>query len=47
MQVAPARLHEPIEMPAPALSTAWYSVLGIPVAIISDEPDALLRVDET
>jgi hypothetical protein len=47
MQVAPARLHDPIEMPAPALSTAWYSVLGIPVAIISDEPDALLRVDET
>jgi hypothetical protein len=25
----------------------WYSVLGIPIAITSDEPDALLRVDET
>jgi hypothetical protein len=25
----------------------WYLVLGIPVAITSDEPDALLRVGET
>jgi hypothetical protein len=47
MQVAPARLHDPIEMPAPTLLTAWYSVLGIPVAIMSDEPEVLLRVDET
>jgi hypothetical protein len=47
MQVAPARLHDPSEIQAPALSTAWYSVLGIPVAIMSNEPDALLRVDET
>jgi hypothetical protein len=34
-------------MPTPAPPTAWYSVLGIPVAVTSDEPDALLRVDET
>jgi hypothetical protein len=47
MQVAPARLQQHIEVPTPALSTAWYSVLGIPIAIASDEPDALLRVDET
>jgi hypothetical protein len=45
MQAAPARLHNPIEMPAP--QTAWYSVLGIPVAVTSGEPAALRHVDET
>jgi hypothetical protein len=47
MQAAPARLHNPITISTPAPPTAWYSVLGIPIAVTSDEPDALLRVDET
>jgi hypothetical protein len=47
MPGAPARLHDPIAIPASAPPTAWYSVLGISVAVSSDEPDALLRVDET
>src|SRR5689334_13113125 len=47
MQVAPARLHDPIEMPTPAPPTVWYSVLGIPVAVTSDEPIALRHIDET
>jgi hypothetical protein len=47
MQVTPARLRDPITISASAPPTAWYSVLGIPVAVTSDEPDALLRVDET
>jgi hypothetical protein len=47
MQAAPARLHDPVSISTPAPPTAWYSVLGIPVAITSDEPDVLLRVDES
>src|SRR5262245_55168277 len=47
MQAAPARLHDPVAISTSAPPTAWYSVLGIPVAVTSDEPDALLRVDET
>jgi hypothetical protein len=47
MQGAPARFHDPLTISAPTPPTAWYTVLGIPVAITSDEPDALLRVDET
>jgi hypothetical protein len=47
MQAVPARLHDSIAISTPAPSTAWYSVLGIPVAVTSDEPDALLCVDES
>src|SRR5262249_38357962 len=47
MQAAPARLHDPVAFSTPAPPTARYSVLGIPVAVTSDEPDALLRVDES
>jgi hypothetical protein len=31
----------------PALPIAWYSILGVPVAVASDVGDALERVDET
>jgi hypothetical protein len=41
MQAATARQHEP------SLSTVWYSVLGVPVAVESDLAEALLQVDET
>jgi hypothetical protein len=47
MQAAPARLYEPVAMPPLAPPTVWFSVLGIPVAVTSDEPDTLLRVAET
>jgi hypothetical protein len=44
MQAAPARPHDPAPL---SLPTAWYSVLGVPVAVVSDVAEALLRVDET
>lgn len=44
MQAATARQHEPALL---SLPTAWYSVLGVPVAVASDVAEALLRVDET
>ncbi len=47
MQAAPARLHDPVAFSTPAPPTAWYSVLGIPVAVTSDEPDALMCVNES
>jgi hypothetical protein len=47
MQVAPARLHDLIDMPQSPLTTAWYSVLGAPFAVVSDVAEALLQVDET
>lgn len=42
MHGATARQYEPASLPA-----AWYSVLGVPVAVVSDMDEALLRVDET
>jgi hypothetical protein len=47
MQVAPARLHDSTPLPHSPLPTAWYSVLGVPVAVTSDVAEVLLRVDET
>jgi hypothetical protein len=47
MQIAPAPLHDPIAVPAPAPSTAWYVLLGISATVTSDVPDALRRVDES
>jgi hypothetical protein len=46
MQVAPARLHSSTPLPH-SPPTAWYSVLGVPVAVTSDVAEVLLRVDET
>jgi hypothetical protein len=31
----------------PQPEIAWYSILGVPVAVVSDVPEALLRVDES
>src|SRR5262245_26495965 len=45
MQAALAPLHDPA--PPLPLPTAWYSVLGVPVAVASDVAEALLHVDET
>jgi len=45
MHAAPAPLPAGIELP-PA-PVAWYSVLGVPVAVISDVPEVLRRVDES
>jgi hypothetical protein len=47
MQAAPARLYDPAPPPSLSLPTAWYAVLGVPVAVASDVAEALLRVDET
>src|SRR5258706_5501448 len=47
MQAAPARLHDPAPPPPLSLPIAWYSVLGVPVAVASDVAVALLHVDET
>src|SRR3954467_1328964 len=43
MPAAPARLQELTAPPQPSI--AWYSILGVPVAVASDVPDALLRLD--
>jgi hypothetical protein len=47
MQVAPARLHDPTTAQYSTLPTAWYSILGVPVSVASDVPEALRHVDET
>jgi hypothetical protein len=47
MQTAPARPDEVNVLPQPALQTAWYSVLGLPVAVTSNVPEVLSLVDET
>jgi hypothetical protein len=47
MQAAPARLPDPVLPPPLSLPTAWYSVLGVPVAVVSDVAEALRHVDET
>lgn len=47
MQATPAHLSSPTAMPHPTLCTAWYSILGVPVAVESNVVTALQRVDET
>jgi hypothetical protein len=47
MQVAPARLHDPIAIQHSTLPTAWYSILGVPVSVASNVAAALDRVDES
>lgn len=47
MLAAPAALHDPIGPPCSTRSTAWYSILGAPVAVTSNVAEALQRVDET
>src|SRR5262245_4656649 len=47
MWTAPAQESTPAVMPLFAFSRSWYSILGIQVAVASDIPDLLERVDET
>jgi hypothetical protein len=46
MQIAPTR-SDPAYAPQASPRTACYSVLGVPIAITSDIPEALLHVDES
>ncbi len=47
MLVAPAWFHDSTTAPRSTRSTAWYSILGVPVAVTSNVAEALRRVDET
>jgi len=47
MLVAPAWFHDSITTSRSTRSTAWYSILGVPVAVTSNVAEALRRVDET
>jgi len=47
MWLPAAQPETPRPLAYPDPSAAWYSVLGVPIAVVSDVAEALARIDET